>query len=110
MKLKIISIEPNYDDLRAMGIAIKAYIPFTMEQIVKWEVSGHKDTGVKEDVPIEGTTYTKHVEGSAILQQVKEEAARVISRYQEVHKAYTLPGKEFDLFVPLDLRGTEHTL
>jgi hypothetical protein len=108
MKLKIISIEPNYSDLPAMSMAAKVGIHFEMRQIVQWQVTKHKDTMYKDsNTPIIGETYTVEIEGTAILEAVKKDAIKLIHTYQEHQKAFSLPGKEF-MLVPVEkLEGKE---
>jgi hypothetical protein len=108
MKLKILSIEPNWDDLPAMNVAVKAYAHFEMRQIVKWQITEHKDTGMEG--PIEGETWTTKREGSAILEAVKQDAVKRIHQCQEMYKAAILPGQEFELVPVEELAGKEFEL
>lgn len=105
MKLKILSIEPNWNDFPAMSLAAKAYSHFEMRQIIKWRITEHKDTGVEG--PIEGETLTPKREGTAILEEVKRDATKRIRTCQEIYKAAILPGQEFILVPVEDLKGKE---
>lgn len=110
MKLKILSIEPNWNDLPAMSVATKAFVSFKMRNIVKWQVTEHKDTGYESTTPIEGETYTTEVEGSLILRDVKKDAVEKIRKTAEYYKGLTLPRQEFYLMPVEDLKGKEFEL
>ena len=77
---------------------------------IKWEITGHVDTGLKEDVSIAGVTVVATNEGTLALLKVKEDAIERVRELQEMHKLNTLAGKEFSLSATDSLVGATFEL
>ncbi len=99
MKLKIISIEPDYASFPAVSVAAKAGVIFNPKHIVIYQILGVEGT----TTPIGGKIYTDKNEAHQLLQEVREDAIHKIEQFN----CRNLPGKEFKLTPREEIVGKE---
>jgi hypothetical protein len=97
MKIKIISVEPDYSSFPRASSSAQFSVDFKPRSVVTYQILG------LANAPIEGKVYTTHNEASLVLPEIKKDAMLLVDWYNFTR----LVGKELDLTPVSDLKDRE---